>query len=184
MKKLLLSLCCIVSLHAENLDWYVELNIGRGGDKLASIGYTNGDTANLYAGGGVGFTGGILFVPKTTPELQTLVSIGYMFDSADASNGDVTFGRFPLSVIQYYVINQWRVGVGATYHMSPTLESDGFGYSDEEVDFDNGLGALAEIDYLFPSGMIIGFRATLMEYEYRKDTIDGNRYAAVLGYKF
>jgi hypothetical protein len=121
------------------------MGLSGGGDELASARYTNGDTANIHAGGLVYFTAGVDY--HFAPAFALQATVNYHVDRANAKNGDIKFERFPVELIGYYQPNPaWRVGGGVRYTSSPKLSGSGFG-SGLEVSFDNTTSAVVEAEY-------------------------------------
>ncbi len=159
-----LALLLAGSAQAGDYDMLFQFGVDVGGDELFSATYTNGDTVNIDAGDllqiGVGTT--FQTLPSRFPELETQLSVGYKFDAANATNGDVDWQRFPVEVLEFYTTPAWRFGGGLTYHLNPTLKGSGVA-SSVAVDFDNALGIILEVDYVMGSAYI-GGRITSIDY--------------------
>lgn len=162
-----------------------QIGVTSGGDKLVEVQYTNGETEDIKAGGGVFLSGGFLL--KTFPALsrnhETQVTIGYYFDDSEAENGDVSWSRIPLEVMQFYRLKRFRVGGGLTYHINPTLEGSGFA-NNVDADFDNALGLVAEADFLFGKGGFIALKYTKIDYEVYGIKVNGDNVGLTLGALF
>lgn len=155
-----------------------------GGDDLATVEYTNGDSTTLHAGGLILFGLGIDHQFGNQWEIQS--SINYHFDRANAENGDVTFQRFPLDVLGFYRSGSHRFGGGITYHMNPEFEIDVPG-AHGTVSFDDAIGGVIEYDYFFTPSISLGLRGTLIDYKSSdvEDSVNGNYVGLMLnGYFF
>ncbi len=140
-----------------------------GGDKLATLRYTNGDSSTVHGGGLVLFGVGFDHRFGNGWELQS--SINYQVDRANARNGDATFQRFPIDVLGFYRIGNHRFGGGITYHIDPKFSADAPG-AHETVNFDNALGGVVEYDYFFGRSLSVGLRGTVIDY--KSSDIEGN----------
>src|SRR2546430_7827710 len=88
-------------------------------------------------------------------EIETTLSIKY--DSINASNGDITWTRFPLEVLAFYRMPKFRLGGGLTYHMSPKLKASGAA-GNFNVKVDDAAGAVLQADYLVTRKLSVGGR--------------------------
>lgn len=145
-------------------DLLLTFGVTYGGDKLATIKYTNGDDVDLHGGGLVLF--GIGAVHRFSENWEAQASINYHVDRANARNGDATFDRIPLDLLGFYRVGAHRFGGGVTYHLNPKFDSDfDFSGGDGSVDFDNALGAVIEYDYFFNKHISLGARYTHIKYK-------------------
>ena len=147
--------------NGQPLHWLLGLGLTAGGDKLGTIVYQDGDTADINAGDLVHIYGG--FTYSHSPMFESKVTIGYHFDEATASNGTVTFSRIPIEYVASYVIDNHRIGGGLAYHTNTKLDESDFGYSD--VKFDDALGFLVEYSYQFVSWFNVAVRYEAIEYK-------------------
>jgi hypothetical protein len=163
----------------------LTLGIGTGGDKLAEVEYDHGDDGDVRAGGLILAGVGINHQFGNNWELQA--TLNYLFDGADADNGDVSFARWPIDVLAFYRTGNHRFGGGLTYHMNPKFDIDIDYYVDDSIDFDDALGFVVEYDYFFTNNFSVGVRGTLIDYEASdySDEISGNSIGVVAnGYFF
>lgn len=174
------------SASAAQVGGILYLNLDSGGDTLA---YTN--KGNIKAGGIVHMAAGIAIHDYANNQLETQLTIGMKADSVSASNGTVSFYRWPVELIQFYKNGLFRVGGGLTYHMNPKLECDIDYECNWAVKFDDALGYVGQVDFVVPlDGWVrevtIGARFTVIDYEV-KDTgykVDGNSIGLSLGVGF
>lgn len=159
LKKILIGLASVLALSAQaqtaapstssGLRGIVGLGITFGGDQIGdTIQFSNGDTAKIHAGAIADFRGGAEYQIQGQPVAIEL-SIGYHFDKANATNGDVGFTRFPLELIGHYAINEyWRVGAGVRKSLSAetSVSGAGAGYA-TDTKYTGSLGVLVEAEY-------------------------------------
>jgi hypothetical protein len=169
---------------ASSTDLLLTFGVTYGGDKLATIEYTNGDDVDLHGGGLVLF--GIGAVHRFSDNWEAQASVNYHVDRANARNGDATFDRMPLDLLGFYMpldllgfyrAGAHRFGGGLTYHLNPKFDSDfDFAGGDGAADFDNALGAVIEYDYFFNEHISLGVRYTNIKYQLSDidDDIDGS----------
>jgi opacity protein-like surface antigen len=134
-----------------------QLDLDFGGDDLATLSFTNGESQNVKAGQGVAFGLGGYFRPiESAPfELQGVLGYKVVFTAADNADIKVTRTMLQLNGI-YRFANNWYAGGGYTMHMSPELDGDGFF---EDIEFDDANGFTAEFGWKW-----IGLHYTKMEY--------------------
>lgn len=102
----------------------VGLGFTFGGDTVAPIAYTNGDSDKVRAGGLIAFTTGVEMTFSPLVSAQAL--IGYHVDGVAASNGDVKFDRYPAELLGHFrLTDTFRVGGGARYTDNARTRSSG-----------------------------------------------------------
>ncbi len=171
------------SAEARGVEWVAQVGLDFGGDEIASVIYSDGSDQTINAGGMLQFGGGILIDTMANSNIyQTQLTINWKFDSSNASNGDVSWDRYPLELMQFYNTDLLRIGGGLTYHLSPSLTTSGFA-SGNDLDFDNALGFVMEVDYKFSEKGFVGARLTSIEYQLSNssETIDGSSFGITLG---
>jgi hypothetical protein len=123
----------------------MQVDLDYGGDDLATVAFTNGESQHVKAGQGISVGLGGYFRPvESTPfELQAI--FGYKFVTTAADNADIKVTRttFQLNGI-YRFANEWYAGGGFTRHMGPELDGDGFF---EDIEFDDATGFTAEVGW-------------------------------------
>lgn len=139
----------------------MEMGLHYGGDEMVEVVYTNGDSSDTDGGEGVALS---LGVSIDAPAVETRLKAGWKYKGISASNGDIDWQRFPIDALVLYKVDQWRFGGGLTYHLNPTFRGSGVA-SVLDVDFDNALGALAEIDFYVSPQLYLGAVYTMIEYE-------------------
>lgn len=146
----------------------VRAGLDAGGDDLVTVVYSGGDTADIKAGQLFTFSGGIMYHPAQA-NYTVEATIGYKFDTANATNGTAEFTRMPIDVIASYRNKNHRIGGGFTYHMGPELSCDISGACSGNVEFSDAQGFIIQYAYEFETltGSIldIGARYTSVDYE-------------------
>ena len=163
--------------------WTISLGLDFGGDTLVTMIYTDGHDSDIKAGELFHFNAGVI-IPNGTTDFETQFTIGWKFDKSSAENGDVSFDRFPVEILEFYKLRRFRFGGGITYHINPSLDGDGFA-SGIEAEFDDALGFVLQVDYMFRQ-FSVGLRYTDIEYEVKDSgvDVDGNSIGIVLGLRF
>lgn len=168
---------------AKSMFWTASFGFDFGGDKMVTLEYDDGDESDIRAGELAYINIGMI-VPNGKSDFETQVTIGWKFDSSNADNGDVSFYRFPIEVLQFYKQEKFRIGGGITYHLAPSLDGSGV-VSYIEADFENALGFVLEGDILFEP-LYAGLKITNIEYEVKgyDEKVNGNSFGIVLGVRF
>lgn len=165
---------------------FVEGGLHFGGDKLGTAIFAGGDTESIYAGEHISAAIGV--VSGINDSFNMRASFGIKFDAVFASNGDVTFSRFPIDVIM--ITNNTEglnFGLGLTYHMQPELSTSG-AFWPGDVSYKDAFGAIAEMDYQLSERAYVGFKLTFVDYEadsvFFSETVNGNSFGVVIGASF
>jgi hypothetical protein len=180
-----LTLLLAGTAQARDSNLLFQFGLDMGGDELAKVTYTNGDTETIDAGGLFQLALGTTFqtAPESHPNLETQLSLGLKLDLTTAENGDLTWSRIPVEVLEFYTTPQWRFGGGLTYHMNPSLDGSGEA-ANINVDFDNALGAILEVDYITAGKTYVGGRVTLIDYTVGSTKLSGNSVGVTVGVRF
>lgn len=161
---------------SEGLHAFLGIGLTNGGDKLFTANYANGDSENINAGELFQFGAGVQWNATNSP-LALAVSINYHGDTANATNGKAEFKRYPLEAIAYFrTSNSWRFGLGVRYVMSPTASYHVDGVTDEELTFDDAVGAVAEIGYGFTQSVWLNLRGVNEKYQPETYRINGTTF--------
>lgn len=169
---------CVRPASAQNLN--LEVGLHAGGDELVRVIYTSGSSSSVKAGQLLSLAIGAGF--NISKNLASRITFGYKTDFATATNGDVSFSRYPVNLLLLYKAGRFQLGGGITYHISPKLSGSGVA-SFVNTDFDNATGGLLEADYFFSQSSYFGFRYTSINYTLKSTSIsvDGNSVGVVLG---
>lgn len=138
----------------------VDAGLTGGGDKLATVVYTNGDTNTIYAGNGLIADFGVQH-NFAYSNWSLKATVGFDYTAATASNATISFTRYPVDVLLLYNMGRQHVGFGLTEHFSPELDMDGFG---PNVNFNSATGVILQYQY-----SVFTVRATGIHY-----TVQGN----------
>lgn len=153
-----------------------------GGDKLTEMQYTNGMTANTTAGGTFQLYGG---VEARFDVLSLQFNLGYHFDKNNASNGSVTFERYPVELLAHYPVTEnWRLGGGVRHISSAKVHGSGVA-SFTSVDLGASTGPVVELEYLFSARS--GLKGRVAKDTYRsgsKSEVDGTHFGLMWTYYF
>jgi hypothetical protein len=137
-----------------------------GGDDVAEVLFTNGDSQDVKAGQGVSVDVGAHYRFADSP-VSIRGTIGYKYVTTQAENADINMSRVPLQLIgSYHLENGARVGAGVVRHNSVRFDADGLG---PDIDFDDATGFTVEA----------GWKWFLLSYtgmDYEDDA--GNEYSA------
>lgn len=152
-----------VAAPVKTVSGFVGIGASAGGDKLATAFYTDGDSANIKAGGGVSFTGGLNF--RINEQFSAQTSVTFHVDDQTASNGSLKFQRFPIEALAFYHINQqWKIGTGLRYVTGAKLS--GSGVADiRDTKFDNALSSVVEGEYMFSPQLSVKVRYVNEKFE-------------------
>ena len=135
-----------------------------GGEKLATVTYTDGTVQDIRSGGLVAYYVGLDV--RATPQVSFQATIGGHVDSTlGAGNGSVRFTRVPVEVLGYYHVNdRIRLGGGLRLVNSPELVGRGVA-SNVGVSFDNTVGLVLEGEYSFTRWFGLKLRAVSETYQ-------------------
>ena len=177
MKKygyLLIILTSITSIATAQAQALFFMNADFGGDTLVTVPYTDGSKANVDAGAGVTLGGGMNWLLSDSLILQTTAA--WKFQTIpEATNGDLTWTRFPVEAIALYNAEKIRMGAGLTYHLMNKLSATG-AISSEARDYDNTLGYVFSFEYLSSPRLSFTARYTVIDYTETgtSNSADGN----------
>ncbi|CBL44536.1 hypothetical protein HDN1F_09530 [gamma proteobacterium HdN1] len=132
-----------------------------GGDDLAVV-YSRDETEKIEAGGGYLLGLGIEF-PLVPNEIALRTGVSYLYDSIDADNGKAEFKRLPWDAIVLFG-NQFRFGVGATYHTVVEYEFRQDWGQRISANFEDELGLVALAEIAVMPNFTVHLRYTDIEY--------------------
>ena len=153
-----------------------------GGDELVTVTFTSGDTRTIHANDGL-FLGGGVSILNDARDLEAEISLSFKFDTISASNGDVTWSRWPLDALLFYRLPSMRLGGGLTYHINPELKGSG-AVGNIFDKFDDALGIILQADYSISERHHIGVRYTSIEYKLNAPGLQGTAKSNGLGLVF
>lgn len=119
------SLCQAAASQAEqSVRVVVTAGLTAGGDTIAKVKYSNGDSVNINGGGLVQLGAGVQFHPPGKP-FSVLATLNYHVDNATARNGSARFDRVPLELLGFYHFNdRWHLGGGWRHTLNPKFTAD------------------------------------------------------------
>jgi hypothetical protein len=145
-----------------------------GGQKLATLQYSNGYSVDVTTGGLVDLYGGIEVRPASGP-FAIQATVGYHFDMAGASNGDVTFSRVPFELIGMFdVAPRFRIGGGVRYATNVSLSSSGAASGIGAQDFDDAWGGILQGEWLITPRLGLTLRYVNESYGYSYTYVNPN----------
>ena len=182
---LVLALMWPAHMLAADVRPFVKAGYDIGGDKVAEVVFTNGDSESIRANEGFYFGGGASIVTdKGTQEIE--LSISYKVGSVNGSNGDVELRRFPIEALWFYRLEKVRLGGGLTYHLNPELDGSGVVGGALDAKFDDALGLVLQGDYRFGDKLTVGLRYTDVQYKVSGTSAKAkaNGLGVTFGYRF
>jgi hypothetical protein len=171
--------------HAESEVTYhplVGLGLTAGGDRLVEAAYTDGTSAKITAGGLVQIYAGF----EARFELMTAqINVGYHFERANASNGNLTYERYPVEILAHYKLTpQWRIGGGVRRISEAKLNGSGV-VNNADIKLGASTGPVLEAEYLFSANS--GLKARVVKDRYTLSTgkeVDGSHFGLMWTYYF
>ena len=143
----------------------IGLGITGGGDKLATVQWSNGDATNINAGGQIDLRGGVDVQLGDSP-FTVQASVAWFVQRANGTNGSVTFERFPLELMgTWRLADAFRLGAGVRRAGNGKLEGRGAASNIGSTTFKSKLGAVVEGEWLFGGLYGLALRAVSEEYE-------------------
>lgn len=125
------------------LHFLFEGDLEYGGDRVATVSFTDGSTQDVRAGQGVSLALGAHY--RGDSPFSVRGTVGYKYVTTAASNADISMSRVVFEVLGNYAWpNGWWTGVGLTHHTNIKFKGDGFG---PDVDFDDATGPTVELGW-------------------------------------
>ena len=129
-----------------------------GGDEVAKIYFTNGNTQSVTAGNGISIAvGGEYRVPKVE-KLLLRGTVGFKYVTTAATNAHIRLTRVPIHLTaNWMVTDKLRVGAGLAMHRGIQLNTDGLA---QDLTFKGANGPTFEIAYRGVGLMFTGMNYT------------------------
>ena len=178
--KLLMALFSLSFMQSAVADLYLEMSVEGGGDKLIDTNTTD----QINAGGGVKFAAGINNWINDDETTGIRLTVGYMFDSIEASNGDADFDTLTFDAMLIKQSGPHVLGFGGTMHMSPEYKDDVDGFAPLKVEFDDAYGVVVQYGYQFVPGIELGAKLTKIEYEANNSEVDADSFGLFISAGF
>jgi hypothetical protein len=156
-----------------------------GGDNIADVPLTSGETITLSAGDGFYVKGGISMPLDVVKDLELIGLIGWKYTGVNGTNGSVDVSRFPLDIGLRYTMDVHHFGAAITTDMSIDFSGSGAG-SGYGTKLESQLGISMQYEYVLASGMGIGARYTSLKYDAPdiNQTYDASSFGIVLSGSF
>jgi hypothetical protein len=156
-----------------------------GGDKLATVEFTDGSTDSIRAGGLVQLFAGGEFRFDYGLTLQG--TVGYhVSDSRSARNGSVRFENYPIELIALYApMDKFRFGAGVQFATGARLTGSGVA-DDIGAKFKSATGAVIEGEYLFTPKIGLQLRYVNLKFTPKdgSEKVDGSHGGLMFSYYF
>jgi hypothetical protein len=151
------------------MHFLINMGLTYGGDDIFAANTTTGSTKSVKGGGLVQFGLGGLYQFESAP-LALMLSANYHADSVTASNGDLSFKRYPIEALAYYTNSErFRMGGGVRVVTSPEASLTINGATQKKT-FDNATGYVAELGYKMSQISWINFRYVSEKYKGKTQT--------------
>jgi len=151
-----------------------DIALELGGDEVAEVYFTNGNTQSVRAGQGGSLGVGAQFQFKGVEKLLLQSTIGIKYVTTEADNAHIRLTRIPVQLAaHWFVAQKFRIGAGVVTHRSIRFKTDGIG---GDMKFNSATGPLFEIGY-----GAVGMRYTAMNY---KDEFSRKYAANAIGIAF
>jgi hypothetical protein len=128
-----------------------------GGDDIAKVYFTNGDTQYVKAGQGVTLeVGGHYLLPSE--HFDIMATVGYKYVTTSARNADISVERVVFKLFGNYIANNgaW-FGAGPVWHTNVKFDGDGYV---PDVKFDDAVGVVIGVGWRW-----VGITYTNIEYK-------------------
>ena len=127
------------------LRFLIGAGLELGGDEVAEVYFTNGNTQSVKAGqGGSIAVGGQLAFPGLE-KLLLRTTIGFKYVTTAADNVHIRLTRIPVHVTAHWMFtDKWGFGAGLASHRNIQFNADGIG---EDINFKGTTGPRFEIAY-------------------------------------
>jgi hypothetical protein len=156
-----------------------------GGDKLATVFFTDGSSEDIKAGQLIQFYAGLVY--QSVPQFSVQATVGYHVDDSGDDDAKLRFSRYPLEVLGHYHINdKWRFGGGVRFVNNAKFASSG-DLSVPKVEFDNTTGVVVEGEFSFSRHLGLKLRYVSEEYEAKGSVgsaVDGSHVGVMLNVYF
>ena len=156
----ILAACAALPVHAADGPGHTGFvaggALGYGGDKIATVLFSDGSTQNINAGQGVEIDAGLHHWFADSP-IDVRGTVGYKYVTTKAQNVDIHLSRVPMDLIAtYHFEHGLRAGVGLSHHASIKLDGGGIA---PNLAFKPANGLALEFGWKY-----VVARATLMDY--------------------
>lgn len=172
----LMFLCLIPPVQA---DLYYEAAIESGGETFAST----SDGNDLNIAGGVKLAIGVQSYLNEFNDDSVSISVGYLFDSLSASNGEAEFDTMTFDALYHNAYGRHRFSIGMTYHLDPVYKDYITGEA-VTIDFNSALGSTFQYSQKLSALTSLGIRFTKMDYEINGLKVDADSLGIFISNEF
>jgi hypothetical protein len=123
----------------------VEADLEYGGDDLATVHFTDGESQHVKTGQGLTLALGGQYKPSEVSPFAVRATVGYKYVTTAATNADISIGRVVFEALgSYRFANDFWFGLGLTRHTNVEFNGDGF---TSDVSFEDATGPTVEIGW-------------------------------------
>lgn len=168
---------------ADGLRFTLGTALTGGGEKLATVTYTDGSTQDVRSGGLVHLWLGFEY---QTGAFALQGNVGYHVDDTTAKNGSVKFKRNPVELLGFWhVSDNVRLGGGLRKSASAEVNSSGAASSVGNFGFESKVGLVLQGEYFVTGDKFSVYgRYVAEDYTLFGQKISGNHVGAGLAYRF
>jgi hypothetical protein len=159
----------------DHLGFVADFTLEFGGDKIATVVFTDGSTQSVNAGQGGTLSLGAHYRPAELP-IDLVGTVGYKFVTTKASNADIGVTRFVVQALGLYdPVGEFWIGGGPVLHLGTTFSGGGLV---DDVNFDPSLGLTVQAGWRW-----IGLDYTLMTYKVNGISVDASAFGFSLRWR-
>ncbi len=155
-----------------------------GGDKLARVAFTNGNSESITAGGLMHLYAGGEY--RFAPAVSAQVNLGFhVDDTSAATNGSLKFSRMPIELLGHYAVND-KVRLGGGLRVANSAKLKGSGVLAGSLSFKADPGVVVEGEYMTTPNIGIKLRAVSESYSIKgvSGKVSGDHVGLMLNYYF
>jgi len=157
----------------QGLHWIVGADVGGGGDTLVTVHYTNGNSQAVKSGGGAQIKGGFTYTLSSS--LTLLGTLGLEFATTAATNGNVTFSRWPVEALGLWSLGEKvRLGGGMRIATNAQVTSSGAASNLGTTSFQGKMGVVLQGEYLFTPKNAVTLRFIKEQYEVNNVSVNAD----------
>lgn len=171
------------SFAAEGFRPVFGMGVTGGGEKLATVVYTDGTTQSVKSGGLLHLFGGLEYEGAN---FAVQGNVGYHVDDTNASNGSVKFARMPVELLAFWKASDaWRLGVGVRKAGSAKISSSGAASNVGNITLDGKAGLVLQGEYAFWNDRgSVYLRSVTEKYTVNRVDISGNHVGLGFAFRF
>jgi hypothetical protein len=171
MKKIIFTLCLTMMPCVSIAEAFAEFGFEGGGETLGGT-----SDEDLNTAGGFKFALGLQRYIGGFDDVGNSLSVGYLFDTIDASNGTAKIDTMVVDFIYFHLFGPHRIDTGVSYHLNPRYLEDLDGFARIKINFDDSPGFAIRYSYTLTEGSQAGMRYTSMDYEANGENFDADSF--------